>query len=203
MINHIEKIAVYCGSSPGKNPAFHQAAIQLGKVLAEREITLVYGGGSVGLMGILAQTVMDQGGQVIGVIPQAIADMEVAFTDIQDLRVVEDMHTRKALMAELADAFIALPGGMGTIEEIMEILTWAQLGFHEKPCGILNIAGFYDQLLKFLDRLVMDQFIAPEHRSMLMVDESPQNLLEQFSSYDPPKIDKAKRSLKLSGAQKT
>ncbi len=203
MINHIKKIAVYCGSSPGKNPAFHQAAVQLGKVLAAREITLVYGGGSVGLMGILAQTVMDQGGQVIGVIPQAIADMEVAFTDIQDLRVVEDMHTRKALMAELADAFIALPGGMGTIEEIMEILTWAQLGFHKKPCGILNIAGFYDQLLKFLDRLVMDQFIAPEHRSMLMVGESPQSLLEQFSSYDPPKIDKAKRSLKLSGAQKT
>lgn len=199
----MEKIAVYCGSSPGKNPAFHQAAVQLGKVLAEREITLVYGGGSVGLMGILAQTIIDRGGQVIGVIPQAIADMEVAFTDIQDLRVVEDMHTRKALMAELADAFIALPGGMGTIEEIMEILTWAQLGFHEKPCGILNIAGFYNQLLKFLDRLVMDQFIAPEHRSMLMVDESPQSLLEQFSSYDPPKIDKAKRSLKLSGAQKT
>jgi len=202
MINHIKKIAVYCGSSPGKNPAFHQAAVQLGKVLAAREITLVYGGGSVGLMGILAQTVMDQGGQVIGVIPQAIADMEVAFTDIQDLRVVEDMHTRKALIAELADAFIALPGGMGTIEEIMEILTWAQLGFHKKPCGILNIAGFYDQLLKFLDRLVMDQFIAPEHRSMLMVGESPQSLLEQFSSYDPPKIGKAKRSLKLSGAQK-
>ncbi|RLD04098.1 MAG: TIGR00730 family Rossman fold protein [Chloroflexota bacterium] len=199
----MEKIAVYCGSSPGKNPAFHQAAVQLGKVLAEREITLVYGGGSVGLMGILAQTIIDRGGQVIGVIPQAIADMEVAFTDIQDLRVVEDMHTRKALMAELADAFIALPGGMGTIKEIMEILTWAQLGFHEKPCGILNIAGFYNQLLKFLDRLVMDQFIAPEHRSMLMVDESPQSLLEQFSSYDPPKIDKAKRSLKLSGAQKT
>ncbi|MCD6425060.1 MAG: TIGR00730 family Rossman fold protein, partial [Anaerolineales bacterium] len=198
-----EKIAVYCGSSPGKNPAFHKAAVQLGKVLAEREITLVYGGGSLGLMGILAQTVIDQGGQVIGVIPQAIADMEVAFTDIQDLRVVENMHTRKALMAELADAFIALPGGMGTIEEIMEILTWAQLGFHEKPCGMLNIAGFYDQLLKFLDRLVMDQFIAPEHRSMLMVDESPQSLLEQFSSYDPPKIDKAKRSLKLSRTQKT
>jgi len=196
----MKSIAVYCGSSPGKNPAFQQAAVQLGKVLAEREITLVFGGGSVGLMGILAQSVIDQGGQVIGVIPKAIADMEVAFTDIQDLRVVEDMHTRKALMAELADAFIALPGGMGTIEELTEILTWAQLGFHEKPCGILNIAGFYDQLLKFLDRLVEDQFIAPEHRSMLMVDERPQGLLEQFRSYTPPKIDKAKRSLKLSGA---
>lgn len=197
----MERIAVYCGSSPGINPAYQQAAVRLGKVLAERKITLVYGGGSVGLMGILAKTTIEQGGQVIGIIPQAIADMEVAYTDIQDLRIVEDMHTRKALMAELADAFIALPGGMGTIEELMEILTWTQLGFHEKPCGILNISGFFDQLLKFLDRLEKDQFIAPEHRSMLMVDESPQGLLEQFRSYTPPRIDKAKRSLKLSGAQ--
>lgn len=202
-MNQLKKIAVYCGSSPGKNPAFQQAAVRLGKVLAEKEIILVYGGGNVGLMGILARSVIDQGGQVIGVIPKAIVDMEVAFTDIQDLRVVEDMHTRKALMAELADAFIALPGGMGTTEELMEILTWSQLGFHEKPCGILNIAGFYDQLLIFLDRLVKDQFIAPEHRSMLMVDESPRGLLEQFRSYTPPKIDKAQRSLNLSGAQKS
>jgi len=199
----MERIAIYCGSSPGKNPAFQQAAVRLGEVLTEREITLVYGGGNVGLMGILARSVIAQGGQVIGVIPKAIADMEVALTDIQDLRVVEDMHTRKALMAELADAFIALPGGMGTIEELMEILTWAQLGFHKKPCGVLNIAGFYDQLLIFLDRLVEDQFIAPEHRSMLMVDESPQGLLKQFRAYAPPMIDKAERSLKLSAAQKT
>ncbi len=199
----MERIAVYCGSSPGKNPVYKEAAIELGKVLAARGITLVYGGGSVGLMGILAKSSIEQGGQVIGVIPQAIADMEVAFTDIQDLRIVEDMHTRKALIAELADAFIALPGGMGTIEELMEILTWAQLGFHEKPCGLLNIAGFYDQLLKFLDHLVKEQFIAPEHRSMLVVDESPQGLLEQFRAYAPPKIDKAKRSLELSGANNT
>ena len=198
----MKRIAVYCGSSPGNNPAFKQAAVQLGKVLAERQITLVYGGGSVGLMGILAESTIDQGGKVIGVIPQAIADMEVAYTDIQDLRVVEDMHTRKALMAELADAFIALPGGMGTIEELTEILTWAQLGFHEKPCGLLNIAGFYNQLLKFMDRLVEDQFVAPEHRSMLMVDETPQGLLEQFGAYAPPKIDKAELALKLSGIQK-
>jgi len=199
----MERIAVYCGSSPGKNPVYKDAATELGKVLAARGITLVYGGGSVGLMGILAKSSIEQGGQVIGVIPQAIADMEVAYTNIQDLRIVEDMHTRKALMAELADAFIALPGGMGTVEELMEILTWAQLGFHGKPCGVLNIAGFYDQLLKFLDHLVKDQFIAPEHRSMLMVDESPQGLLEQFRAYAPPKIDKAKRSLELSGANNT
>ncbi len=195
----MEKITVYCGSSPGKNKKFHQAARELGKVLAERGITLVYGGGSVGLMGILARSVIDHGGQVIGVIPKVIADMEVAFTDLQDLRVVEDMHSRKKLMADLADAFITLPGGMGTIEELMEILTWAQLGFHHKPCGILNIDGFYDQLLSFLDRLVEDQFVAPEHRSMLLIDQNPEGLLDKFLVYKPPQIDKAKRALKLSG----
>lgn len=195
----MEKITVYCGSSPGKNPAFQSTAIQLGKVLAERKITLVYGGGSVGLMGVLAQSVIDHGGQVIGIIPQSIADMEVAFTSLGDLRIVEDMHTRKAQMAELADAFIALPGGMGTIEELMEILTWAQLGFHHKPCGVLNIDGFYDQLLHFLDRLVEDQFVAPENRSLLLVDHNPEGLLDQFLTYQPPRIDKAERALKLSG----
>ena len=124
--------------------------------------------------------------------------MEVAFTELQDLRVVEDMHSRKKLMADLADAFIALPGGMGTIEELMEILTWAQLGFHHKPSGILNIDGFFDQLLSFLDRLVEDQFVAPEHQSMLLIDENPGGLLDQFLVYEPPQIDKAKRALNLS-----
>ena len=190
MMNHLKKIAVYCGSSPGKNPAFQQAAVQLGKVLAEREITLVYGGGSVGLMGILAQSVIDQGGQVIGVIPKAIADMEVAFTDIQDLRVVEDMHTRKALMAELADAFIALPGGMGTIEELTEILTWAQLGFHEKPCGILNIEGYYDGLVDFLENSFDQEFVNPLYRPLLMKADKPATLLDQFATYKAPKVRK-------------
>lgn len=194
----MEKITVYCGSSPGKNPKFQQAARELGKVLAEREITLVYGGGSVGLMGILARSALAHNGHVIGVIPKAIAEMEVAFTELQDLRVVEDMHSRKKLMADLADAFITLPGGMGTIEELMEILTWAQLGFHHKPCGILNIDGFYDQLLSFLDRLVEDQFVAPEHRSMLLIDQNPEGLLDKFLVYKPPQIDKAKRALNLS-----
>jgi uncharacterized protein (TIGR00730 family) len=194
----MKRIAVYCGSSPGKKPKFQQAARELGQILAEREITLVYGGGSVGLMGVLARSMIDHGGQVIGVIPRAIAEMEVAFTDLQDLRIVEDMHSRKKLMADLADAFIALPGGMGTVEELMEILTWSQLGFHHKPCGILNIDGFYDQLLRFLDRLVEDQFIAPEHRSMLLIDQNPDGLLDKFLVYKPPQIDKAKRALKLS-----
>lgn len=197
----MEKITVYCGSSPGKNPAFKQAANELGKVLAGRSITLVYGGGSVGLMGVLARTVVDNGGRVIGIIPKAIAEMEVAYTGLQDLRIVEDMHSRKSLMADLADAFIALPGGLGTIEELMEILTWSQLGFHKKPCGLLNVEGFFDQLLDFLDRLVEDQFIAQEHRAMLLVEKDPQTLLDKFLTYVPPTIDKAQRSLKLSGVK--
>lgn len=195
----MERIAVYCGSSPGKNPAYKEAAAELGKVLAARGITLVYGGGSVGLMGILARAVVDHGGDVIGVIPKAIAEMEVAYTDLQDLRIVDDMHSRKALMADLADAFIALPGGLGTVEELMEILTWSQLGFHQKPIGILNIAGLFDPMLAFLDRLSDEEFIAPEHKSMLMVDNSPEGLLQRFREYTPPRVDKAKRALKLSG----
>jgi uncharacterized protein (TIGR00730 family) len=195
----MERIAVYCGSSPGKNPVYKDAATELGKVLAARGITLVYGGGSVGLMGILARAVVEQGGNVIGVIPKAIAEMEVAYTDLQDLRIVDDMHSRKALMADLADAFIALPGGLGTVEELMEILTWSQLGFHQKPAGILNIAGFFDPMLAFLERLSEEEFIAPEHKSMLMVDNSPEGLLQRFREYTPPRVDKAKRALKLSG----
>jgi len=194
----MKRIAVYCGSSPGKNPAYMEAAISLGRVLAARNITLVFGGGSVGLMGILARAVVKQGGNVIGVIPKAIAEMEVAFTDLQDLRIVEDMHSRKALMADLADAFIALPGGLGTLEELMEILTWSQLGFHQKPTGILNIAGFFDPMLAFLELLSEEEFIAPEHESMLLVDNNPEGLLQQFSEYTPMRVDKAKRALKFS-----
>ena len=194
----MKRIAVYCGSSPGKKPVYMEAAMSLGRVLAARNITLVYGGGSVGLMGILARAVVEQGGNVIGVIPKAIAEMEVAYTDLQDLRVVDDMHSRKALMADLADAFIALPGGLGTVEELMEILTWSQLGFHQKPAGILNIAGFFDPMLAFLERLSEEEFIAPEHKSMLLVDNSPEGLLQRFSEYTPPQVDKAKRALKLS-----
>jgi len=196
----MERITVYCGSSPGKNPAYKNAAIQLGNVLAARNITLVYGGGSVGLMGVLARAVLDQGGNVIGVIPKAIAEMEVAYTGLQDLRIVEDMHSRKKMMADLADAFIALPGGLGTIEELTEVLTWSQLGFHKKPCGILNMDGFFDQLLLFLDRLVEDQFIAPEFKSMLLIDESAEGLLEQFKDYSPPRVNKAQRAIRLSGS---
>ena len=195
----LRRIAIFCGSSPGANPAYLKAAIDLGNCLVKNKIGLVYGGGNVGLMGAIASSVIDSGGEVIGVIPKALADQEVAYLDLPDLRIVDSMHSRKTLMADLADAFIALPGGMGTIEELMEILTWSQLGFHKKPCGILNISGFYDHLLEFLTRMVKDQFVDPEHQSMLLIDESPDGLLNQFLRYEPPLIDKAKRAKKLSG----
>lgn len=190
----MKRIAVYCGSSPGSNPAYSQAAKQLGKILAGKEITLVYGGGAVGLMGVLASSVIDAGGEVIGVIPEAIRKMEVACDQIQDLRVVDDMHSRKALIADLSDAFIALPGGVGTIEELMEILTWAGLGFHTKPVGVLNINSFFDPLLKFLDHLVREEFIAPEQRAMLLDHHTPEGLLGQIRDYQPPAFDKARRA---------
>lgn len=165
-------------------------AEQLGNVLVEKGIGLVYGGGDVGLMGKIAHAVFKQGGEVIGVIPRALADKEVAYTELSDLRIVDSMHERKALMAELSDAFIALPGGLGTLEEFFEVLTWAQLGIHDKPCGILNVEGYYDFIIKFLDQAVIQHFIRPEHRSTVLVDEDPASLLKQFENYKPPQIDK-------------
>ncbi len=190
----MKKIAVYCGSSPGSDPAYTLAAKNLGKVLADRKITLVYGGGSVGLMGVLARAVLANHGKAIGVIPRAIAEMEVALLELNDLRVVDDMHSRKSLIADLSDAFIALPGGVGTIEELLEILTWAGLGFHTKPVGLLNVNGFFDPLLAFLDQLIREEFIAPEQRAMLLVDQAPEGLLSQFHTYQPPSFDKAQRA---------
>ena len=194
----MKRIAVYCGSSPGNSPAIQEVTKELGQIFAERGIVLVYGGGSVGLMGILARSLIDAGGEGIGVIPEAIANMEVAFSEIQDMRVVKDMHSRKSLIADLSDGFIALPGGVGTIEELVEILTWAGLGFHHKPVGVLNINGFFDPLLEFLDDMVSQEFIAPEQRSMLLVDTSPNRLLDQFSTYNPPTFDKAQRAKQAS-----
>ena len=199
----MKRVAVYCGSSPGNSPAIQKAARELGHLLAQRKIDLVYGGGSVGLMGILARSLIDAGGKGIGVIPEAIAKMEVAFDDIQDLRVVKDMHSRKALIAELSDGFIALPGGVGTIEELMEVLTWAGLGFHQKPVGVLNCEDFFNPLLSLLDDMVAKDFIAPEQRAMLLVDTSPEKLLAQFSAYRPPEFDKAKRAKQASQQENT
>ncbi len=155
----IKKICVYCGSSPGKNPAFSHAANRLARVMCERGIGLVYGGAAVGVMGVVANAVLAAGGEAIGVIPRSLAVKEVAHSNLTELHVVASMHERKAMMAELADGFVALPGGWGTLEEIFEILTWAQLGFHEKPCGLLNIDGYYDHLIRFLENAFEQQFV--------------------------------------------
>lgn len=193
----MKKVCVFCGSSPGARPEYARAAEQLGRVLVEREIGLVYGGASVGLMGKVAETVLSGGGDVIGVIPSGLVKMEVAYEGLPDLRVVDSMHERKAMMADLADGFIAMPGGLGTIEEIFEVLTWAQLGIHEKPCGFLNIYRYYDHLITFLEGAVGEQFIRADHRTMVLVDEKPKRLLDQFDRYVPPKVDKAKWILSL------
>ncbi|MBN1991194.1 MAG: TIGR00730 family Rossman fold protein [Anaerolineae bacterium] len=193
----MKRICVYCGSSPGGRPEYVQAARELGRVLADRNIGLVYGGGNVGLMGELARTVLAANGEVIGVIPTSLAQKEVALTQIADLRLVNSMHERKALMADLADGFIALPGGLGTFEEFFEVITWAQLGLHAKPCGLLNVSQFYAKLIAFVDYAVQEQFIRPEYRAMILVDETPQTLLQKFAAYQPPQIDKARIALEL------
>jgi uncharacterized protein (TIGR00730 family) len=180
------RVCVFCGSSPGRNPAYVAVAAELGKLLAERRIGVVYGGASLGLMGVLADAAQAAGGQVIGVIPRALVEWEVAHTGLADLRVVASMHERKALMAELCDGFIALPGGIGTLEELFEVWTWAQLGSHSKPCALLNVHGFYDRLLGFLDFVVGEAFMKPMHRNMLLVGETPEALLERMQSYRAP-----------------
>ena len=195
----MKRICVFCGSSPGARPEYTEIARQLGALLAARGLTLVYGGGNVGMMGQLANAVLENGGRVTGVIPEAIAEMEVAHTGLSDLRVVDSMHTRKALMAELADGFIALPGGLGTLEEFVEVLTWAQLGFHAKPCGLLNVAGYYDSLLSFIEHTAGQLFIQPEHRELILVENDPAKLLDRFSAYVAPRLDKAAWARSLNG----
>lgn len=187
----IKRVCVYCGSSPGKDPQYLRSARAMGTELAKRGVTVVYGGGRAGLMGEVARAALDNGGQVIGVIPKALSDQELAFHELTDLHVVDSMHERKAMMAELSDAFVALPGGYGTLEEIFEVLTWVQLGFHTKPCGLLNISGYYDHLLEFLDYSVSQQFIYQPHRDLILQALEPAELIEQFLAYQPVKMDKA------------
>ena len=182
----IARICVFCGSSPGSTAAFADLATRVGQTLAARGIGLVYGGASVGLMGQMAAAALSAGGEVIGVIPQALVDMEVAHTGLSDLRVVGTMHERKALMADLADAFIALPGGIGTLDELFEILTWSQLGLHNKPTGLLELDGYFAPLLAFLDGAVRARFLQPIHRAMLLVDDDPERLLDAFQAYRAP-----------------
>jgi uncharacterized protein (TIGR00730 family) len=180
----MKRLCVYCGSRPGSQPDYTEAAENLARALVRRNIEVVYGGASVGTMGVLANTVLAEGGHVIGIIPQAIVDREVVHRGVSDLRVVRSMHERKTLMAELSDGFIALPGGLGTLDEVVEILTWGQLGLHQKPCGLLNIRDYYRGLIDFLDHAVAERFITDVHRAMLLVEEEPEQLLEHFECYE-------------------
>ena len=176
----MKSLCVYCGSSSGSDPAYAAAARELGQLLAAQQIELIYGGGRVGLMGTLADAVLDAGGRVQGVIPQSLANREVAHHGLTHLHVVETMHQRKALMAELSDSFLALPGGLGTFEELFEIWTWAQLGMHAQPIGLLNVAGYFDLLLRFLDHAVSHQLLKPVHREVLIVSTDPAEILRML-----------------------
>jgi len=186
----IRRICVYCGSSPGKNPAYALAAAHLAEEMRRRDIGLVYGGAAVGVMGAVANAMLEAGGEAIGIIPKSLAVKELAHANLTELHVVASMHERKAMMAELADGFIALPGGWGTLEEIFEILTWAQLGFHDKPCGLLNIDGYYDGLIGFLENSFEQEFVNQLFRPMLMTAEDPSSLLSQFANYKAPRVQK-------------
>ena len=182
----MQRLCVFSGSSPGAHADYARAAEELGRALADQGLGLVYGGASVGLMGVIADAVLDAGGDVIGVIPQALVDREIAHPGVRDLRVVGSMHERKALMADLADGFVALPGGMGTLEELFEVYTWTQLGLHAKPLGLLDVRGYYAQLVAFLDHAVAERFVTAEHREMLVVEEGTGALIDAFRRWRPP-----------------
>ncbi len=184
------RLAVYCGSSPGADPAYAAAARALGREMAARGIGLVFGGGHVGLMGAIADAVLEAGGEVIGVIPEALRDKELAHQGCTELHVVSTMHERKSLMADYAKGFIAMPGGFGTFDEIFEMLTWGQLGYHTRPCGFLNVAGYYDALFAFLDSCVEARFVTRVHREMIIAATDPAELLDRMAAFQPP--DQAK-----------
>ena len=181
----MKRVCVYCGSRHGKRPAYTAAAQALGRELAQSGRGLVYGGGNVGLMGVVADAVLEAGGEVIGVIPRPMVSRELAHHGVTKLHVVTSMHERKALMAQLADGFIALPGGVGTLEELFEIWTWAQLGIHQKPLGLLNVEGFYSSLVTFLDHLTAEDFVTSENRSFVRIDDDPKRLLQKMSQFQP------------------
>ena len=184
------RICVFCGSNSGNNEAYTQAARDTGRTLAQLNIDLVYGGGRIGLMGTVADSALQAGGKVIGVMPRALVEREIQHRGLTELHTVESMHERKTIMADLADGFIALPGGAGTLEEFFEVWTWAQLNMHQKPCGLLNVAGYYDALVKFVDHAVDEAFIRPQHRDMLVVEEDPAVLLDRYAIYEPPNVSK-------------
>jgi hypothetical protein len=185
-----QRICVFCGSNAGVRQSYAIAATSLAKHLVANGIAIVYGGSKVGLMGILADTALGAGGEVVGVIPRSLVAKEVAHSRLHELRVVESMHERKAQMAELSDAFIALPGGYGTFEEFCEVLTWTQMGLQRKPCGILNVDGYYDHLLKLFDHAVAEQFLKPEHRQMVISDHQPESLVDRLLKCEVPLVEK-------------
>jgi hypothetical protein len=185
----VKSVCVFCGGNPGRNPAYLAAAISLGNELATSGLELVYGGAQVGLMGAVADAAIARGGEVFGVIPEFIAAREIAHLGVTKLVVVPSMHERKAAMAARADAFVALPGGFGTLDELFEILTWAQLGLHRKPCAVLNIAGYFDGLLTFLDHAADEQLLKPEYRAMLLVESSPARLVARLREHTPPVVE--------------
>ena len=186
----MQRICVYCGSSSGGHDGYADAARELAAVLVHYDLELVYGGASVGTMGTLADEVLELGGKVHGVIPQMLEDKEIAHHGLTELHIVTSMHARKSTMAALADGFIAMPGGFGTIEEIIEVLTWGQLRFHDKPCGVLNVLGYFDKLLEYLDHTQKEGFLRAENRAMLLCDDDVAGLLNQFERYSAPQIEK-------------
>jgi len=186
----MKRIAVFCGSREGIRPAYVQAADALGKALLSRKIGLVYGGGGVGLMGRISETVRSGGGEVVGIIPHALLAREVACTEPGELRIVRSMHERKAMMVDMSDGFVALPGGFGTFEEFCEIVTWAQLGLHARPVGLLNVESYYDPLINQFDRAVAEEFAYPENRRLILHESDPDRLLSLMESYVPPSVPK-------------
>ena len=186
----MRRVCVYCGSNTGKRPEYAAAARDLAIVLVRHDLELVYGGADKGIMGVIADAVLEQGGKVHGVIPQMICDKEIAHRGLTELHVVASMHARKTMMAALSDGFIAMPGGFGTLEEIIEMVTWGQLRFHDKPCGLLNTDGYFDRLLEYLDHAAGEGFLRAENRTMLLSDRDPAGLIQQFERYTAPQVEK-------------
>ena len=186
----MRRVCVYCGSSRGNRPVYADAALELADVLVRHELELVYGGADKGIMGVIADRVLKQGGKVHGVIPKMLTEKEIAHPGLTELHVVASMHERKTMMAALSDGFVAMPGGYGTLEEIIEIITWGQLRFHDKPCGLLNTDGYFDHLLAYLDHAHKEGFLRRENRDMLMVDSDPAGLIQQFERYTAPQVEK-------------
>jgi uncharacterized protein (TIGR00730 family) len=186
----VRSICVFCGSNTGAREAYAEAARNVAHTIAERGFRLVYGGAAVGLMGVLADAALAAGGDVVGIIPGVLVEREIAHAGLTELHPVNSMHERKAMMADLADGFIALPGGAGTLEEFFEIWTWGQLGHHRKPVGLLNVGGFFDPLIAFLDRQEEERFMRREHRDMLIIERDPASLLDRFETYRPPVVEK-------------